>query len=240
MTDDYDEEQQIQEQQYEYPYHYLPRIEGGQFTQTQYWSWGMHYLGGMRVVLDQLQEWSFESLVDIGCGDGRFLRELNESHPEVTSLGVDYSERSIAMANGMNPHLQYEARNILEEDLDREYDVATCIEVLEHIPPEECELFVEAITETLTNDGKLVLTVPHANKPVADKHYQHFDSALLSELLEPPLRSRRIRAVRPPVEAVYRTRTRCRRPGEPSHRELTSRTEPTVETLRASICVCTN
>lgn len=157
MTDDYDEEQQIQEQQYEYPYHYLPRIEGGRFTQTQYWSWRMHYLGGMRVVLDQLQEWSFESLVDIGCGDGRFLRELHESYPDVVSLGVDYSERSIAMANGMNPQLQYEARNILEDDLDREYDVATCIEVLEHIPPEECEAFVEAIAETLTDDGRLVL-----------------------------------------------------------------------------------
>jgi hypothetical protein len=183
--DTIDEEQHIQEAQYEHPYHYIPRIEDGQFSQTQYWSWGMHYLGGMQVVLDQLRDWSFDSLVDIGWGDGRFLRELHESYPDVTSLGVDYSDRSIAMANGLNPHLRYETRNILEENLDREYDVATCIEVLEHIPPEECTAFVEAIVETLTDNGKLVLTVPHANKPVADKHYQHFDSSSLSELLDP-------------------------------------------------------
>lgn len=185
MTEDFDEEQQIQEQQYEYPYHYLPRIEGGNFSQMQYWSWGIHYLGGMRVVLDQLSGWTFDSLVDVSCGDGRFLRELHESHPGVDSLGVDYSERSIAMANGMNPHLSYEARNILEEDLGREFDVATCIEVLEHIPPEDCAAFVEAIAGTLADDGKLVLTVPHVNKPVSDKHYQHFDSVKLGDLLDP-------------------------------------------------------
>jgi 2-polyprenyl-3-methyl-5-hydroxy-6-metoxy-1,4-benzoquinol methylase len=180
-----DKEQRIQERQYEYPYHYLPRLEDGRFTQTQYWSWGMHYLGGMRVVLDQLAEWSFDSLVDVGCGDGRFLRELAENYPEVTALGVDYSERSIAMANGINPHLEYEVHNILEEDLDRRFDVATCIEVLEHIPPDDCAAFVAAIVDTLTDVGRLILTVPHSNKPVSDKHYQHFDSEILSELLEP-------------------------------------------------------
>ncbi|WP_440989456.1 class I SAM-dependent methyltransferase [Haloarchaeobius baliensis] len=185
MPDDYDEEQQIQEQQYEHPYHYLPRVEDGRYTQTQYWSWGMHYLGGMRVVLDQLADWSFDSVVDIGCGDGRFLRELHDAYPAVESLGVDYSERSIAMAEGMNPHLDYEARNILEEELDREYDVATCIEVLEHIPPDDCPAFVAAIVDTLAPDGRLVLTVPHVNKAVADKHYQHFDAERLRSLLDP-------------------------------------------------------
>lgn len=185
MTDYFDEEQQIQEQQYEYPYHYLPRFEDENFSQTQYWSWGIHYLGGMRVVLDQLSDWTFDSLVDVGCGDGRFLRELDKTHPEVESLGIDYSERSIAMANGMNPHLTYEVRDILEEDLGRQFDVATCIEVLEHIPPEDCAAFVEAIAGMLAPDGKLVLTVPHVNKAVSDKHYQHFGSDKLADLLDP-------------------------------------------------------
>lgn len=185
MTEDYDEEQQIQERQYEYPYHYLPRAEDNRFSQIQYWSWGMHYLGGMRVVLDQLEDWSFESVVDVGCGDGRFLRELHERYPSVASLGLDYSERSIPMANGMNPHLDYEARNILEEDIDRTFDVATCIEVLEHILPDDCGAFVEAVVDMMADDGGLVLTVPHANKAVSDKHYQHFDSAKLRKLLGP-------------------------------------------------------
>jgi 2-polyprenyl-3-methyl-5-hydroxy-6-metoxy-1,4-benzoquinol methylase len=185
MNGNYDEEQRIQERQYRFPYHYLPRVEDNRFSQTQHWSWGMHYLGGMRVVLDQLTDRSFESVVDVGCGDGRFLRELKERHPDVTSLGIDYSERSVAMANGMNPHLDYETLNILEEDPGRVFDVATCIEVLEHIPPDECAAFVEAIVDALADDGILILTVPHTNKAVSDKHYQHFNSEKLQELLEP-------------------------------------------------------
>lgn len=180
-----DEEKQIQEQQYQYPYHYLPRVENGKFTQVRYWSWGMHYLGGMRVVQDLLDEIAYSSLVDIGCGDGRFLSELSNSTQDTTLLGVDYSGRSIAMANGLNPHLDYEEMDIVEEELEREFDVATAIEVLEHIPPEECPEFVEAISDLLTDRGNLVLTVPHENKPVSDKHYQHFTSEKLQDLLEP-------------------------------------------------------
>jgi hypothetical protein len=33
--------------------------------------------------------------------------------------------------------------------------------------------------------GHLILTVPHANKPVSDKHYQHFDSDSLRSILDP-------------------------------------------------------
>lgn len=180
-----DDEQDIQEAQYDYPYHYIPRVENGRFSQLQYWSWGIHYIGGMRVVLDQLDSWSFDSLIDVGCGDGRFLRELAAERPSVDTLGVDYSERSIAMARGMNPDLDYEVVDILSKDLGREFDVATAVEVLEHIPPAELPRFVGRVADHLADDGRFVLTVPHENKPVQDKHYQHFSAADLESLLTP-------------------------------------------------------
>ncbi len=93
-----DDEQQIQEAQYDYTYHYIPHVKNGQFSQSQYWSWGMHYLGGIQLVLEQINSYSFDSLIDVGCGDGRFLRELATEYPSVDTLGIDYSERSIAMA----------------------------------------------------------------------------------------------------------------------------------------------
>ncbi|RCU48005.1 class I SAM-dependent methyltransferase [Haloplanus salinus] len=180
-----DDEQQIQEAQYDYPYHYIPRVEDGRFSQLQYWSWGMHYLGGMRVVIDQLEPWSFDSLIDVGCGDGRFLRELAAERPSVDSLGIDYSERSIAMARGMNPDVDYEVVDLLSDEVGREFDVATAVEVLEHIPPDDLRAFVSRIADLLADDGRFVLTVPHENKPVQDKHYQHFSAADLESLLTP-------------------------------------------------------
>jgi SAM-dependent methyltransferase len=185
MVDAPDEEQRIQERQYEFPYHYLPRLDDDGFTQVEYWSWGLHYLGGMRVVLDQLESHRFDSLIDVGCGDGRFLRELVGEYPGVDPLGVDYSERSIAMARAMNPDIDYEVRNVIEEPLDHEFDAATCVEVLEHVPPEDCDAFVATVADALAPGGRLVLTVPHSNKPVNDKHYRHFDSTDLSNLLSP-------------------------------------------------------
>lgn len=84
-----DDEPHIQEAQYKYPYHYIPRVADGCFSQLQYWSWGMHYLGGMEVVLNQINSWTFDSLVDVGCGDGRFLRELAAERPAIDTLGID-------------------------------------------------------------------------------------------------------------------------------------------------------
>lgn len=182
---DADPEARLQEEQYAYPYHYLPRVEDGRFTQVRYWSWGLHYLGGIQVVLDQLEGLAFDSLLDVGCGDGRFLRELHRRFPEVEALGIDYSTRSIALANGMNPELTFEVRDLLEEPLNASYDVVTAVEVLEHIEPERCGPFVEAMRDALADDGRLVLTVPHANKPVSEKHYRHFDGDALQDLLKP-------------------------------------------------------
>jgi SAM-dependent methyltransferase len=180
-----DVEKRIQEDQYAYPYHYLPRVEDGQFSQVQYWSWGLQYLGGLQIVFDQLADLEFDSLLDVGCGDGRFLQDLHRRYPDVETLGVDYSARSIALAEGMNPDLSFEVRDLLEDPPDNTYDVVTAIEVLEHIEPNQCESFVSAIRRTLSETGHLILTVPHTNKPVNEKHYQHFDSEDLRGLLAP-------------------------------------------------------
>ena len=61
----------------------------------------------------------------------------------------------------------------------------TMIEVLEHIPPEIIPDFLQAVADCLVPSGKLILTVPHTNKRVQEKHYQHFTSASLQKTLEP-------------------------------------------------------
>jgi len=188
MTDrDHDTTQQIQEDQYEFPYHYIPSDGDSDFSQTRFWSWGFRYLGGIRVVLDHLEDVTFDSLIDVGCGDGRFLRELHERYPNGDSLGVDYSERPIRLARAMNPGLEFETADIIDDEIDGEFEAMTSIEVLEHIPPADLPEFVEAMGDLLVADGTLILTVPHENKDVRglDKHYQHFDSGSLASALEP-------------------------------------------------------
>jgi len=180
-----DEKQKVQEVQYSYPYHYIPGWENEDFSQTHHWSWGFRYLGGLKVVLDQLDDLTFDSLVDVGCGDGRFLREAKERYPEKDLFGVDYSDRAINLARAMNPGVAFESRNIVTDPLKQKFDVATLIEVLEHIPPDQVEEFIEEVHSLLHPGGHLILTVPHVNKSVSEKHYQHFDAGTLRRLLGP-------------------------------------------------------
>ena len=185
IRDELDIRQRLQEDEYGFPYHYIPTWSEESFSQVRHWSWGYRYLGGVQVVLDQIQSLSFRSLVDIGCGDGRFMMEAAGRFPDAELIGVDYSERAIGIARVMNPGLRFQTVNIIEEPLTARFDVATCIEVLEHIPPDLVDAFCRATAGSLDDGGWLVLTVPHTNKWVSAKHYQHFDSARLTSLLSP-------------------------------------------------------
>jgi len=181
-------EQKVQEEQYSFPYHYLPNYADDAFYQHAYWSWGYRYLGGMHVTREICDEEPYGSLLDLGCGDGRFIAELSRSRSDLRLLGVDYSERAIGLASALNPDVDYRASDILQDDLAGEqFDVVTLVEVIEHIPPEDLPLFVQRAVSFLRPGGRLILTVPHRNNPVSSKHFQHFDSRMLSEHLSPHL-----------------------------------------------------
>jgi hypothetical protein len=88
------------------------------------------------------------------------------------------------MANALNPQIHYECRDICASSkAGRVYDVVTLIEVLEHIEIEQVDDFISACANHLCPNGKLILTVPHKNKILQTKHYQHFDSLKIREIL---------------------------------------------------------
>jgi SAM-dependent methyltransferase len=180
-----DDQTRAQEAEYAFPYHYLPALKRGKFSSTRHWDWGFRYLGGMQLVLDQLGDKVFRSLIDIGCGDGRFLREAASRFADTRLLGVDASARAVALAQALNPALEYRALDIVGAPPAETFDAATLIEVIEHIPPPALPAFVQAAAQLIAAGGTLVLTVPHRNKPLIEKHYQHFSGAQLRELLAP-------------------------------------------------------
>jgi len=85
----------------------------------------------------------------------------------------------------MNPSLDYQCLDITKDILTDKYDIATAIEVLEHIHPQELKHFVEAIHSVVADDGYFILTVPHINKSLNPKHYQHFSGKSIVNALSP-------------------------------------------------------
>lgn len=180
------DEQQVQEVEYEFPYHYVPTVGEQGFRQHFYWSWGFRYLGGLQVAQELSFRSTCESLLDIGCGDGRFLQHLSSQEIGTRLLGIDYSEKAISLAKALSPHVEFHRLDILADDaLLEKFDVVSLVEVIEHIPPESLPEFIRKAAEYLNPTGRLVLTVPHVNQIVGKKHFQHFDSDALRVLLSP-------------------------------------------------------
>lgn len=174
----------VQEDEYVFPYHFIPFAEDGAFAQTRHWSWGIHYLGGIQTVQNILSKKRFTSLIDIGCGDGRFLHDMSRKKSNIDWAGVDFSERSISFARAFSPNVDFNVRDIVSNPTEKQYDVATLIEVIEHIEPSKLKQFLGAVAQCIQPGGTVIITVPHKNSPLIDKHFQHFDADSLRSALE--------------------------------------------------------
>ncbi|MBD0259380.1 MAG: class I SAM-dependent methyltransferase, partial [Cytophagales bacterium] len=168
-----DKLQQIQDDEYTFPYHYVSQFENN-FTQCFNDIWGINYIATIEFMLARLAATPFESLVDVGCGDGRLTYEIQKRFPARTVWGIDYSQRAINLAKAMNPRGNYLQADITQPSSLPAFDAAVLMEVFEHIPPAVAPAFLGGVAGLLKRGGVLFITVPHVNKPVEYKHFRHF------------------------------------------------------------------
>lgn len=177
-------EQKIQEVQYLFPYHYVPKIEGENFSQCKNFEWGYEYLSYINFILEKIKEVGFFSLLDVGCGDGRLLHEIHNLYKEKKLAGIDYSPKAIDFAKVFNDGPSFIVGDITNQSLfDEKFDIITLVETLEHIPPKDIRDFIKGINFHLKDGGVFILTVPSKNKSLNSKHYQHFNRNTLESYL---------------------------------------------------------
>jgi 2-polyprenyl-3-methyl-5-hydroxy-6-metoxy-1,4-benzoquinol methylase len=98
-------------------------------------------MGAFERTLDELMARTRpHSLLDVGCGEGVLVQRWAQSLPNSRVVGIDLEEESIqaGWAERRAPNLEY--RTMPAEDLPfaaNEFDLATAIEVLEHVPDPE-------------------------------------------------------------------------------------------------------
>jgi 2-polyprenyl-3-methyl-5-hydroxy-6-metoxy-1,4-benzoquinol methylase len=98
-------------------------------------------MGGFERTLDELMASAGpRSLLDVGCGEGVLVHRWALRMPEARVVGIDLQEESIQAGWSQReaPNLEYRATGAesLPFEAD-EFDLATAIEVLEHVPDPE-------------------------------------------------------------------------------------------------------
>lgn len=176
--DDFNFTQHFQEEEYNFPYHYLDLV-----SDYRKFILNIEYLSLLEYAKRIIFSLSRKSVLDVGCGDGRLCFELKNKNLEI--VGIDYSYKAINFARGFSPELEFIIQDIENFDRNDKFDVIVLMETLEHFLPERIPQIINNLSKFLKIDGRLIITVPSKNTPLPRKHFQHFTRESLNDTLKP-------------------------------------------------------
>lgn len=169
----------LQEDKYRLPYHWFPEDRLPRFTREE----------KTRILLELIDGHAprpTRRYLDVGCGDGRWTTDLTHQLGKgTTATGIDISARAVGFARLISPHIDYQVFDGSHLPFpDRSFDLATSIEVIEHIDDEGELRHLEEIGRVLRPGGLLVLTTPSRLLPMPPHHLRHYTIERLTEILE--------------------------------------------------------
>ena len=125
-------------------------------TRQSYWKgWGR------AVDVISFIDHSTITVLDVGCGNGRFLGFLKErlSSREIKYTGLDNDGGLLEEGRGKYPDGVFLKKDVLEKSLAGRFDLVVCFGVTHHIPGSKLrDEFFNNIAETVGSGGYLILT----------------------------------------------------------------------------------
>jgi cyclopropane fatty-acyl-phospholipid synthase-like methyltransferase len=103
-----------------------------------------------------LESWKITSLLDIGCGSGKFLAKAQKRLKLTRALGIDLSEKMVETARMRG----VEAKAVDLCEVKEQFDAATAVfDVLNYIHPSELKGFMNCAADTLRSGGLFIADV---------------------------------------------------------------------------------
>ncbi|WGD30034.1 methyltransferase [Ancylobacter sp. WKF20] len=141
---------------------------------------GRHLRNIVRTLIEDLP---YETVLDVGCGQGSMLQSLMPLRPAARYTGIDFSEGALKVARERAPGAEFMAFDVLNGTLDRRHDLVLCTDVVEHIEDD-----VTAIRNIAAMTGKylLVSTLQGTMRPYEYKvgHYRNYAHGELQAKIE--------------------------------------------------------
>jgi len=122
------------------------------YRQEQYYWW---HRAKRELVKLFLPKKSTLKILDIGCGTGKLVEEL-EYKGDV--WGVDRSKLAVAFCRNRGLKNIYQDRLPELKKVEQKFDVVTCLDVLEHVIDDDKTC--DTISRLLKKNGRVIITVP--------------------------------------------------------------------------------
>lgn len=123
-------------------------------------------------------------LLDIGCGNGAFLRTFGSVYPNWSMTGLELNDRNRSVVEAIPGVERLHVGPI--ESLSGQFNLITLIHALEHIP--NPARFLSSLREKLLPGGILLIEVPNLNTSPFDiliaDHCSHFTADTLVKVIE--------------------------------------------------------
>ncbi|GAA4713304.1 bifunctional 2-polyprenyl-6-hydroxyphenol methylase/3-demethylubiquinol 3-O-methyltransferase UbiG [Sphingomonas lutea] len=101
-----------------------------------------------------------KSALDVGCGAGLLAEPLARMGAKVTAIDATPEVIAVARDHAAGQGLEIDYRQGDVQALDGQYDLVTCLEVIEHVA--DPAAFLRALAARLAPDGLLILSTPNA------------------------------------------------------------------------------
>lgn len=166
---------------------YYEAVSAGQ---QDYWRLMAAPRARVATILSLVQEEPVRSLVDLGCGGGSLLREIETRLPGVELAGLDLSSRQIEANRRGGSRISWAVSDLERplaegESLAGRWDVVVASEILEHLDDPETFLG-NALQLATPGRGRLLLTTQSGPVRETERrvgHRRHFTREVLERLL---------------------------------------------------------
>lgn len=155
-----------------------------------YWRFMAAPRARVATLLGLIRKEPVRSLVDLGCGGGTLLREIEALLPGVELAGLDLSRRQIEENRSRGSTIRWEVADLErpsdpEAGLDGRWDVVVASEILEHLD-EPAAFLGNALRLAAPGRGRLLLTTQSGTVRETERrvgHRRHFTREALTLLL---------------------------------------------------------
>lgn len=115
------------------------------------------------------------SLLEVGCGEGFFLKQIVDNFPKIKCYGVELLEEQSQRARGRLPEsVMIKTENAANMSFaDNTFDRIVCVNVFMNLPTDDLVADVLAeIARTLKDNGRLIFDIRNVCNPVMFLKYK--------------------------------------------------------------------